>query len=153
MLAAGFVLLMTACGAIPSNEPDCDGVAAELGGCERNQPSFDATTCEAVAEAFGRQLDIRALAVIDGPEVIDGQGQRPRMLRAMNLVVARVDQHLRSEGMIDDCRDPIAFVAAAEPAFSERLREKAGDYLFEGASVTYQVWRDELVRMLGILAD
>ena len=68
-------------------------------------------------------------------------------------MLARANQYLRTEGMIDGCRDPTAFVAAAEPAFSERLREKAGDYLFEGASVTYQVWRDELVRMLGILAD
>jgi hypothetical protein len=151
-LAVVLVLCAASCGLLPSDDEVCDGISAEAGGCDRDQPSFAATTCGAVAAEFGRQLDVRVLAVIDGPESVGGEPRLVRMNRYMSLVVGRANQYLRSEGLIDECDDPAAFAAAAEPMFSDRLREKAGDYVFEGTRVTYQVWRDELVRVLGILA-
>jgi hypothetical protein len=151
-MAVALVLYAAGCGLLPSDAEVCDGISAEVGGCDRDQPSFEATTCEAVAAEFGRQLDVRVLAVIDGPESVGGEPQVVRMNRYMSLLVGRVNQYLRAVGLIDDCDDAASFAAAAEPMFSDRLREQAGDYVFEGTQVTYQVWRDELVRLLGILA-
>ncbi len=45
----------------PPDRRNCDGVSAEAGGCDPDQPRFTATTCEGVGREFGIELNRRAL--------------------------------------------------------------------------------------------
>ena len=129
----------------------CDGVDAEMGGCDEEQPEFTATDCPGMGREFGAALDRRALAIVDGPDAVDGEARSVRLRQAMVLLSARANDHLRDLGLHASCDVP-EFLGAAEAEFSAELREGVGDALYDGApSATFDEWMSELTLMLGII--
>jgi hypothetical protein len=148
------LLVMTAGGCIAApGDPDrvCDGVPSELGGCDPDQPGFAGTDCEAVGREFGAELDRRVLAIIDGPALVNGESQAVRVTSALGLVSARANQHLRRNGLVDDCGVD-EFLNAAETAFSNRLRADVGSYLYDDqVKHTYEEWLEAVRRFVVVI--
>lgn len=160
-LVVGLVLVavMVTAGAVvviadpfrPDPNEVCDGVTREAWGCDPDQPSFSATTCAGVGEEFGSQLDRRALAIIRGPAGERGETRATRMASTKGLLSVRVNQYLRRNGMAVDC-DLDEFLPAAESRFSQELRDRAGEVLFDGDVVyTYEDWLEDLVRFVRVI--
>lgn len=148
------LLVMTAAGCITApGDPNhvCDGIPRDLGGCEADQPRFTGTDCGAVGREFGAELDRRVLAIIDGPALVNGESQAVRVTSAIGLVSARANQHLRRNGLVDDCGVD-EFLDAAETAFSDRLRADVGSYLYDDQTEhTYEEWLETVRRFVVVI--
>jgi hypothetical protein len=59
------------------------------------------------------------------------------------LMTARANEYLRNNGMAVDC-DVDEFLAAADPEFSDTLREAAGSLLSEFEEHDYEDWLADL---------
>jgi hypothetical protein len=128
----------------------CDGISSELGGCDADRPSFAGTTCEAVAQEFGDQLDSRLLAIHRGPD----SGGESKSVRATDYAIVAAslaNLHLRRIGLIRECSAP-DFVRVAETRFSEDFRSVAGALLHDGdVPASYAEWRDWLMALMTII--
>ena len=147
------VLLVGACSAFVAGEPSesqCNGIDAAVGGCDPDLPSFSATTCDAVADEAGRQLDARLRAVYAGPEETDGETRAVRAGQVESLTIGLANQHLRRIGLTGKCPSQ-PFVTRMELAFSDTLRQQAGAYLYDGEPVSYETWRADLASIASIL--
>lgn len=79
-------VILAGCGLSVGGSPTnsrCDGIDAELGGCDANRPTFVGADCQAVGRETGRQLNDRLLAIYRGPEVV---GTEPRAIRANHVM-------------------------------------------------------------------
>ena len=154
ILLAVTVLLSTlvavGCGLTPSAGPAvCDGISAELGGCDPDRATFVATDCANIADEFGRQLEAKVLQVVDGVESAD-ESKAVRVGTITVVTTSLANRHIRRQGLIREC-DAETFVKDAERGFSDRFRSTIGGYLHDGPVVDYQTWRSTLVIKLGIL--
>lgn len=129
----------------------CDGVDAQMGGCDEEQPEFAATDCAGVGREFGTYLDERTRQIIEGPEAVGGDARSVRLRQAMVLLSARANEYLRDTDLHASCDIP-EFLAAAEAQFSPQLKDRVGTALYDGAPpATYEEWKSELTLMLGII--
>ena len=147
------VLLVGACSAFIAGQPtesQCNGIDAAVRGCDSDLPSFLATTCDAVADEAGRQLDARLTAIYGGPEETDGETRAVRAGQAESLTIGLANQHLRRIGLTGKCPSQ-PFVARMELAFSDTLRQRAGAFLYDGQPVSYETWRADLASIATIL--
>jgi hypothetical protein len=146
------VASLGACGLVAGSTPTpaiCDGISAEMGGCSPDRPTFSGTTCEAVGVEFGRQFDKAAVAIIEGPEDTE-ESKAVRIGNAMSTTASLANSHLRRVGLIKEC-SASDFLAAAEPEFSDTLRARAGEFLYDGTTVDYATWRTGLLDLLSII--
>ena len=131
----------------------CGGVHRDLGGCDDNQPTFVGATCDAVATEFGRQLNEREVAILRGPDAVDGQRRSAQFSSTEMLLATRANQHLRDIRIVAECGVD-EFVAVAEPAFSDELRSNVGRFITELTDLpdqTYEDWRERLVQTLSVI--
>lgn len=148
-------LIGTSCSIVPVGPTPsasiCDGVDAQMGGCDEEQPEFAATDCSGVGRELGAYLDDRTRRIIEGPDAVDGEARSVRLRQAMVLLSARANDYLRELGLHASCDVP-EFLAAAEAEFSPQLRDGVGDALYDGVPpATYEEWKSELTLMLGII--
>ena len=148
------LVMGAACGNQPDPNEVCDGVQRTLGGCDENQPTYVGKTCEEVGLEFGEQLNSRIMDAIDGDDVVDGLAKSGRVTNAEYLLVVRANQHLRRSGIIDEC-SAAAFLAAAEPEFSDELKSELGPVLSEiqDRQITYDDWRADLLDTLSVIDE
>lgn len=135
----------------------CEGVSAEVGGCDADQPTYTALTCEGVGQEFGTELDRRVVAIINGAARVDGESQAVRaghtvflVTARANQVTARANQHLRDRGMVKTCGGD-EFMRAAEARFSPALKARAGDYLYDSTTRPYAEWLADVRRTVGVI--
>ena len=131
----------------------CNGIPRRVGGCDRDQPRFTATTCAGAGEQFGTEVDRRALAIIDGPpSPVDSHASRIMLMTF--LVAARAEQHLIASGLRGECSVD-EFMAGAESRFSPDLKARVGDFLYDApaGSYTYEDWLASLRRTVAIIED
>lgn len=154
VIAIGLIpLLVSAC--VGEQQPGasndvCAGVSEALGGCAPGQPTFSGDTCAEVGREYGEQLDDRGLEIINGPAVAEGSSRAVRLNDLKVLAAIRANQHLRERGLIQECGVE-EFVAAAEAAFSDEFRSRAGDFLSDGDPVSFEAWLEDLRSVLVIL--
>lgn len=125
-----------------AGDSSCDGIDAQLGGCDANLPVFVGTTCEAVGSETGRELNDRLLAVYHGPEEANDASRAVRAHQVMTVTTSLANAHLRSIGIIAECGLD-EFVAAGESQFSPEFKELAGVYLNDGPPATFEDWLAE----------
>jgi hypothetical protein len=153
--AWALTILMTACGlgglgASPSPEV-CNGISAEVGGCDADLPTYAGIDCEAVGREFGRQYGERALRIFDGPANVDGNARSVQLVQAAVVSVQLANKHLRDNGLVADC-DADTFLAAAEETLPAGFRERIGDFLYEETrQSTYEEWREDILRFLVVI--
>ena len=146
------VLLLTSCG-LTGGTPTpafCDGIDAELGGCDSDRPTFSGETCSAVAQEFGRQLSERAVRIFDGPQTVDGNDRTAQLTHVMVLHIQLANKHLRDTAQAVDCDVP-EFIEAAVVAFSPEFRERVGANAFHGQIVSFEQWLEDLERFLIVI--
>jgi hypothetical protein len=130
----------------------CDGAPRELGGCTQDQPVFSGGSCAGVGREFGVQLDERAIAIINGPQNVNGESRSVRLDQQVLLVMTRANKHIRNQGMAREC-DADEFVTAAEHEFSVELRKQAGNYLYDTVERPYEEWRHYLYDIVALMID
>lgn len=131
----------------------CDGLSAEMGGCDTDLPQFTESTCEGTATEFGTHLDARVRAILDGPAAVDGDARSARLKQAVSLVAALANRHLADLDLRADCDVP-EFLDAAEARFSPQLREQVGAAMYDGAPVaTYDEWVADVAGSLAVIDD
>ena len=133
ILAAATLVGGCGIGAAPTPHA-CDGVAAEMGGCDADQPTFTGTTCAEVGEEWGAIVDTRVLAVIDGPAAANGMARSVLLRNAMVLAFVRAADHMGKLGILATCGSA-EFLGAAEPRFSPELRSSVGGAMYDGEPV------------------
>ena len=117
-------LLMAGCMGSAGNAtqpPFCDGITAEVGGCDEDQPTYTGTTCAELAREWGDEVDRRLTAVIDGPAV-DGEAKSVQQSNVLVLTSTRLSMYMDRTGLLDSC-DLREFLPIAEEQFSDKLRE------------------------------
>lgn len=130
-------------------QPDyCGFVSREVGGCDRNQPTFTASTCEGLAEEFGTQLNDRLLAIVNNPPPRDlTHATKASMDRG--LVTIRMNQHMQRIRLTCDPRQMLEDV---EPHLSVEFRRKAPDYIDDGdTAYDWDHYRKELLDSLKLI--
>lgn len=145
-------VLLAACSGMPISETPansfCNDISAEVGGCDPDAPAFSGTTCDELAIEWGREVDRRLTEIIEGSAVVDGEQRSARAHKALVLPTLLVSARIRELGLTPAC-DADAFAATAEDSFGATLREGVGGVLYDGEpQVTYEQWRDEMVRTL-----
>ena len=129
------VILIAGCdpvgGASPTNPPVCDGIPADMGGCDSSRPVFAGTTCEAIADEWVAAIDERVLPIISGPPVEDDLSARvgSRTWSVLSSIVAGM--RLDELGLLDSCDAP-TFLEAGATGFSNELNDGIGATLFDG---------------------
>lgn len=138
----------------PADSPSpsiCDFMDAQMGGCDADLPEFTGEDCEAIAAEFGRFLDARTVAILEGPEGVDGEGRSVRLKQDMVLLSTLAGRRLDELELRGAC-EPGEFLRAVEAEFSDALREGVGMALYDGnPPATYDEWRDELLRTLAVI--
>lgn len=151
-LVAAF-LALSACGmlGIGNAEPSaCDGISSTVGGCDADRPVFSGTTCDAVAEELGVQLNDQLLEIVNGPERSD-ESKATRVRHRESLAVSLANNHLREMGLIRDCGVD-GFLAVSEQQFSDEFRMVIGQYAWDGPRHgTYEEWLDQLREYLQVI--
>ncbi len=154
LTAIVLVVLLTSCGLVTGepSPPFCDGIDAELGGCDADRPTFSGETCSAVGEEFGRQLSERAIAIFDGPQTVDGNDRTARLTHVMVLHVQLANKYLRDSGQAVECDVP-EFVESAVTAFSPEFKERVGANAFHGQTISFDEWLEDLTRFLIVIDE
>ena len=154
-LAAILVLfVLTSCGLV-AGEPtpsSCDGIAAELGGCDPDRPTFSGETCSAVGDELGRQLSERAIRIFDGPQSVDGNDRTAQLTHVMVRHILLANKHLRDTGQAVECDVP-EFTEAAVAAFSPEFKERVGANAFHDQTVSFEEWLEDFKRFLIIIDE
>jgi hypothetical protein len=149
LLVAAFLTSACTPGRASSPTPSpCDGISAEIGGCDPDRPTFSGTTCAEVGAEWGETVDRRILAVIDGPRDVGGKAKSVRISDAMVLAFVLSTLHLDTLGQLSGCTADEYF-AAAEPEFTPDLKARIVDALYDGDPVaTYDQFIFEVKRVL-----
>lgn len=134
----------------PDPREVCDGVTRRAGGCDPGQPVFTEIACAGVGREFGIQLDRRLTAILDEPQVKDGENRGVRAGRQTYLLTTRANQYLRRQGMVTDC-DVDEFLTAATTQFGPRFKEGAGSILSDTGTVSYEEYLDALRDILKVI--
>jgi hypothetical protein len=151
------VILIAGCGPVvgapPTNPPVCDGIPADMGGCDSSRPVFAGTTCEAIADAWVAAIQERVLPVISGPPVADGMQRSSRISNVLVLSSVVAGMRLDDLGLLDSCDAPI-FLEAAEADFSDELHDGIGATLFDGQPpASREDWDQTLFRAIRIIDE
>lgn len=145
VLLAVVVVVLAGCGLSvggSSTSSSCDGIDAQLGGCDPNRPSFRGIDCESVGRETGRQLNDRLLAIYRGPEVVGNESRAVRASHVMTVTTSLANAYLRQIGIIKACGVD-EFMAAAQTEFSSDFHTMAGTYLNDGPPMTFEDWLAE----------
>jgi len=130
------VLLVGGCaGLVPGSATGvprvCDGVPADIGGCDPDQPVFVGATCDAIAREWGPAVERLVTRVFTEPAVVDGEPRSVRIREAMSLASVRALRRIHAVDLVGQCQAD-AFLAIAEPAFTPAFREAIGEQLDDG---------------------
>lgn len=153
--AWALTILLAGCGigdlgTSPSPEV-CNGISAEVGGCDADLPTYAGIDCEAVGREFGPQYGERALRIFDGPAIVDGNARSVQLFHAAVVSVQLANKHLRDNGLVADC-EADTFLAAAEETLPAGFRERIGDFLYEETrQSSYAEWRADMLRLLAVI--
>jgi len=145
-------LLASSCTSVPSpSASSCDGVTAEAGGCNLSQTDFAGTTCAGVAAEWGKLVDRRLIAVIEGPAVEAGRQRSARISDVLVVASVRASQHLQDIGLLDSCDLP-EFLPVAKAQFSQELETKILGALYDGDPVaTAAQWDAAVAQAVGTI--
>lgn len=141
----GLTFAMFVVGCMPTGSPgdsSCDGIDAQLGGCDADRAVFTGSTCAEVGTETGRELNYRLLAVYHGADAVNDESKAVRANHVMTVTTSLANQHLRSIGIVATCGLE-EFVSAAETQFSVEFKQEAGAYLYDGASASFDDWLAE----------
>jgi hypothetical protein len=153
IVGIALAIMLSGCKALSSGSSSpsfCNGIDAQVGGCDAALPSFSGGTCEAVGKEAGRELNDRLLAVYRGPAELGGETRAVRASQMMSLVVGLANQHIRAKGFVKACGAD-EFETSAETQFSAEFRNLAGDYLYDSSSVDFKDWLKELRSIVQVL--
>lgn len=159
LVAAILVVVMAASctasppGSVVPEQSVCAGISSDMGGCTGARHTFTGSTCTELAIEWAGVLDKAVVAVLDGPAGVDGNGRSVRLRQA--LVIATADMNMRLQALkLESSCDVPEFMGAAEPVFSERVRDGVGAALFDGIPVsTYQDWLDDVGKVVRSIDD
>jgi hypothetical protein len=146
-------LLVAACTgtAEATQPPTCDGISADMGGCDEDQPVYAGTTCEDLAKEWGNKVDRRLTAIIDGPAVVDGKAKSAQHSDVLVLTSTRLAMYMDRLGLLERCDVP-EFLPIAETQFSDKLREGAGSIIYDGDPVvSYDEWLAGVTRVIIVI--
>ncbi len=146
-------VIVAGCGLSVGGSPtssSCDGIDAQLGGCDPNRPSFTGIDCDSVGRETGRQLNDRLLTIYRGPEVVGNETRAIRANHVMTVTTSLANAYLRKIGIIKACGVD-EFIAAAESEFSSDFRNLAGTYLNDGPPMTFEDWLVEWRSVVAII--
>lgn len=153
----GFALLVAACSvptATPTDDPAttiCDGIAAEFGGCSPDRPDYTGTTCAALAAEWGRDVDQRIFAVVEGPRDADGKAKSVRNTDVLVLTSLVLTRRLDALGMRAACNMD-EFWPIAQQQLSDDVKAGAGSIMWDGDPIVpFEDWlarAEEIVRMI-----
>ena len=151
------VILIAGCGPVggasPTNPPVCDGVPADMGGCDTSRPVFAGTTCEAIADEWVAAIDERVLPVINGPPVEDDLQRSSRISNVLVLSSIVAGMRLDELGLLNSCDAP-TFLEAGATGFSDELHDGIGATLFDGQPpASREDWDQTLFRAIRIIDE
>ena len=145
------MILIAGCGSVgtsPTNPPVCDGISADMGGCDSSRPAFAGTTCEAIADEWVAAIDERVIPIINGPAVEDDMQRSSRISNVLIVSSVVAGMRLDDLGLLDSCDSP-TFLEAAESGFSDELQDGIGATLFDGQPpATREDWNETLLRAI-----
>ena len=131
--------------------PFCDGIPADMGGCDEDQPTYTGTTCADLAREWGDEVDQRVSGVIDGPAVVDGEQKSVQQSQVLVLTSTRLSMYMDRKGVLDGCDLP-EFLPIAEEQFSDKLREGVGSIIYDGDPVaSYEEWLADLEKFIAVI--
>ena len=151
------VIIIAGCGPIagasPTNPSPCDGITADIGGCDSSRPVFVGTTCEAIADEWVAAIDERVVPIINGPPV-EGEQQRSSRISDVQVVASVIAaMRLNELGLLDSCDAP-TFLEAAKTGFSDELQGGIGATLFDGQPLASRGdWEETLFRAIRIIDE
>lgn len=154
VVASGLFVVMVATGlfAQPDGTEDCNGITRASGGCDDDQPTFDATDCRGVGEEIGRQIVRRSTAIMDGGDTGD-ESKAVRIFEQQLLVVQRANQYLREQDIVDTCSAE-TLLEAAEGVLPPEFVSRIGDYLYDdGTRHSYDEWRQSMLKVLQVVDE
>ena len=137
----------------PANPAVCDGIPADMGGCDSARPVFVGETCEAIADEWVDAIDGGVIKVIRGQPVVDGMQRSSRISNV--LVVSSIVAGMRLDelGLLETCDAP-TFLEAAKTDLSDDLRAGIGATLFDGQPFATQGdWEEILFRAIRIVDE
>ena len=152
------VILIAGCGPFTgasrkTDPPVCDGIPADVGGCDSSRPVFAGSTCEAIADEWVAAIDERVLPIIDGPPVADGMQRSSRILNVLVVSSVVAGMRLNELGLLNSCDAP-AFLEAAEMGFSDELQDGIGANLFDGQPpASREDWDETLFKAIRIIDE
>jgi len=136
------------------------GLAISLGGCGLASPSaaptpvtfevpqFTGSTCDEIADQLGPVADMMLLAVVQGPEAVQGEARSVLLPRVMNGLALGARDRMDTLGITADCAMP-GFLQRVEQGFSDELRSTIGAAAYDSNPVIdYQAWLLEFSNML-----
>ena len=145
--------LISGCGLVSGPKPTdqiCDGVPADIGGCN-DPPTYVGSTCEALAAEWGRYVDDRVTQIINGPEDVDGARKSARIQQFLVLATVRMSLYMNRIGLLGACSSA-EILAAAHPEFSPELKSSIGGALYDGDPiVTWDEFEAASLKALSVL--
>jgi hypothetical protein len=150
-LALGLLVAGCMGSAEPTQPPICDGISANMGGCDEDQPTYTGATCPELAREWGDEVDRRLSAVIDGPATVDGEAKSVQQTQVLVLTSTRLSMYMDRTGLLDSCDVP-EFLPIAEEEFSEKLREGVGSIIYDGEPVvSYEEWLAGVEKFIAVI--
>ena len=149
---AVLAFVLSACGriAVSSGPSHCNGISAEIGGCD-NPPTYTGTTCAAVALEWGQHVNDRIGTVIDGPESVGGKRKSARIQDVLILATVTLAGHLQATDALGSCSAEDVW-AGAQSAFDARFKSGIPSALYDGSPVaTWEQFDAEARRALSVL--
>jgi hypothetical protein len=105
----------------------CNDVTRDAGGCDPNQPTFEAMDCPDLAASTAQQITERLTNVYQGPA--GGEDSKAtQALKHTTLVVVRLNQHVREHDL--PCYSDNMW-ELMEPLFPAEFRPIAGTLLYD----------------------
>lgn len=150
LIVAGVAI---AIGVVDGEVPEaCDGISAEMGGCDEDLPDFAGTTCGDVAREFSAEYSRRATDIFDGPPTVGDNSRSVRLIQLTNLLAQLANRHVRSVGLGNTC-DADAFFQTVEADLPDEFRGRIAAYMYEDGTGTYEAWAQEVRTFLTILEE
>lgn len=114
-------------------------------------PQVSGSNCDEIADQLGPVADAMLLAVVQGPEAVQGEGRSVLLRRVMNGLALGARDRMDAVGITAECAMP-GFLQRAELGFSDDLRSTIGSAAYDGNPVIdYQAWLLEFSDMLVFL--
>jgi hypothetical protein len=88
----------------------CDGISSDVGGCTAVRHTFTGSTCQAIGVEWADVIDEAIVAILDGPEAVDGDARSVRLQQAAVITTVDMNAHLR-----DLERDPACAASPIPP--------------------------------------